>query len=378
MKKFALMAVAIIVTVMILLSKNNYNETPTLDKEPSNQVEIYQPLSVQTLKGGVANNKKPVSKKQVNALNTQVIKDEVQHIANLYEENSRYPIGSQPIRNPNDVREFQPFEQSEVKLPFPSDENDKSPIYLSAATEKFQYFQGDIIKARLQILNAEPGSAYSVSGVISGGHGELPTTLNFKVDNDSSNVFETSFDTKAVSHELMSNEMLFKFLVSVNGRSLSTTVTFRYAHPSAEFISLSEVRPVGAELRIPLKYDVFESGYYFVSAVLEDAASSLPLIQLQNEGRLSKGESTLTLNAHIAALKSMGSEGPYRLRSINIYRGAEEHENFDSPGTYVKSGIKISQFPFSQYNDEPFVDSDAQERIQFLQELSESSDDKSS
>jgi hypothetical protein len=54
------------------------------------------------------------------------------------------------------------------------------------------------------------------------------------------------------------------------------------------------------------------------------------------------------------------------LRSLNVYRGAKEHEQFDAPGSSIQSKYSIPSFPFSAYENETHVDELAQERLDFL------------
>jgi hypothetical protein len=118
-----------------------------------------------------------------------------------------------------------------------------------------------------------------------------------------------------------------------------------------------------------LQYNVFQDGYYFVKAILEDAEDSRPLIQLQSEGRLAQGNAILELRAHVSALKAQGSAGPYILRSVQTYRGAEVGETFDSPASTSQQRFSIPGFPLSDYEDAEHEDPLSTERIEFLRGL---------
>jgi len=306
---------------------------------------------------------------QENPYQDAVIEAQIQQIADQYEQNSRYPITSQPIQNPEDVRDFEPFEEAEVDLPFPDEDEDGEPIRIVAATDRFQYFNGDLIQARVQIVNGPSDTFQSVSGVLAGDQGDLPNPINFEPSTAQANTFLASFDTRIAPAELMSQEMLLKLEVTIGGRKLFTTVALRYAQPSAHISGLGLSQPLGAELVIPAQLSVFQPGYYFLSAVLEDAATGQPLIQLQNEARLNAGNAELPLKAHISALRAAGSEGPYRLRQLQILRGAEAGETSDKPGSVFQSQFDVPGFAFSAYRDEEFSDPQAQERLEFLREI---------
>jgi len=85
---------------------------------------------------------------EFNPYENEVLKAQLQQVSDVYAENIKYPIGSQPIYNPEDAREYKEFEQSEVDLPFPEKDGDANPIRISAATNTFQYFEGDSIAVR--------------------------------------------------------------------------------------------------------------------------------------------------------------------------------------------------------------------------------------
>jgi len=84
---------------------------------------------------------------------------------------------------------------------------------------------------------------------------------------------------------------------------------------------------------------------------------------------LQLGNAVFTLNAHIAALRRQGSEGPYLLRSIKLHRASEVGESSDQPGTSDQRSFQVQGFPFSAYQDEEFIDELGQERLDFLREV---------
>ena len=308
---------------------------------------------------------------EIDPFENEAFKAQLHQIAGQYRESIKYPIDSQPILNPADAREYKEFEQSEVDLPFPDNEGDENPIRISAATDRFQYFQGDSISVRVQISGAPADTFIEVNGVISGFNGDLPIEGVFSPSDPSLTVFNAVFDTTLAPSNLLTQEMLVKLNVTVGDRSLFTTVAFNYAIASAQIIGIQQVYVDGPNLRIPLQLNVFQSGYYYVSGVLEDAQTAQPLIQLQAEQRLQQGNGIISLNAHIAALSAQGSEGPYVLRSLRTYRGAEVGENFDAPASSSQSRFTIQGFPFSNYDNEEYQDEESEERADFLDGLAD-------
>ena len=305
---------------------------------------------------------------EFNPYESEVFKAQLLQVADLYAETAQYPVTSQPISNAEDVRILAPFEETEVDTPFP-DEDGLGSIRLAAAVDKHQYFLGDSIDVRLQITGAKKGVFTSAVATISGPKGDTPLSSTMNPSDQSLTEFTARFDTSIAPPTLMSPEMLMKVTVTVGDQQLFTTVGFRYALASAQLMSVSHVRQNGAELIIPLQYNVFQNGYYFVRAVLEEAKTSRPLIQLQSEGRLAQGNAILELRAHISALKAQGSAGPYILRSVHTYRGAEVGETFDAPASTSQQRFSIPGFPLSDYDDTGHEDPLTAERIEFLRSL---------
>jgi hypothetical protein len=263
---------------------------------------------------------------------------------------------------------MQPFEETEVDTPFPS-EDGIGQIRLAAAVDKYQYFVGDQIDVRLQLSGTKEGVFTNAVATLSGPKGDTPLSAAMNPSDQTLTVFTTSFDTSISPPALMSPEMLMKITVTIGDQQLFTTVGFRYARASAQLVSISQVRQHAAELIIPLHYNVYQNGYYFVKAILEDAQDSRPLIQLQSEGRLAQGNAIIELRAHISALRAQGSAGPYILRSVQTYRGAEVGETFDAPASTSQQWFSIPGFPLSDYDDTEHEDPLAAERIEFLRGL---------
>ncbi len=298
----------------------------------------------------------------------EAIRAQLLQVADLYAETSKYPHTSQPIRNPDLAKESKPFTETEVDLPFPVDGLEE-PIRLLAAVDRYQYFAGDIITARLHVVGAPPDTFVQATAVMSGSQGDTPLVATLDSVDETLTNFTGSFDTRVAPPGVMTTEMLLKMQVEVGEETLFTSVPFRYSQASAQLVAVSYVRQEAENLVIALQYNVYQPGYYFVKAILEDAQTGQPLIQLQGEDRLNQGNGNLVLKAHISALRAMGSEGPYVLRSINTYRGSEDGEAYDVPASSAAARFDIQGFPFDQYDNIAHQDDLAAERLEFLQNL---------
>jgi len=300
-------------------------------------------------------------------LETQVLKAQVQNIADQYADTARFPIGSQPIRNLADAKQPEPYEETEVETPFETESGET--IGVSAAVDRFQYFSNDTINIRLELSGVPEGAFVEALANIAGPQGDTPLSTNLNSVDASQSIFVGALDTSLAPPQTFSKEMIVKISIEIAGEPFFTTVAFNYDTASARLVGLGVVQPSGANLEIPFEYSVLSSGYYFVSAILNDQQTGRPLVALQTEGRMSQGNGRLIAKAHIQALKAAGSEGPYVLTNIRAYRGAERGEQFDVPASSVNSQYTLSAFSFSDYADEVFEDPLAQERAEFLIEL---------
>ena len=371
MKKSVWMALGLMVTVIgVLIYRSTIQtETVEVDSELSREVPSIQENPTSKPNPVVAAVANADVEEEFNPYESEVFKAQIQQVADAYEQRARFPDGSQPVFDLEAVREPEPFEFTEVDLPFPDEEGQENPIRVSAATDTYQYFQGDVISARVQISGAPADTFAAIEGVMSGAKGDLPLPILFEPTNEFLNEFTAQIDTKVAPQQLMTTEMLLKLNVTVGDKKLFTTVVFRYNTPSAEIVGVMPAQPQGPNLVIPLQVSVGQDGYYFVRGVLDDAQSAQPLIELQSEARLQTGNGVVNLNAHISALRLKGSEGPYRLRSLKLYRGAEAGEMFDHPGSSLQKSFDVAGFPFSAYQDEEYEDEYSQERLAFLRQL---------
>lgn len=359
----------LVVVLALWLRPNGDSEEREIVQTVNDKPKPKTPRSVTDKKLTTNEKSSEENGEEFNPYESEVFKAQIQQVADLFEETSRYPVGSRPVTNPDSVREVAPFEHNEVDLPFANDGDLANAIRISAATDTFQYYQGQKITVRVRVSGAPIDTFTGVTGNLSSTRGDLPYPLVFQPTDATLTEFLAEFDTQIVQPELMTPEMVAVVKVKVGDQDMLTTVSFRYDQPSAQVIGTLPSRVEGPNLVIPLQVSVSQTGYYFVRAVLDEAGTSKPLIELQNEGPLTAGNGLLELNAHIAALKYHQSEGPYKLRSIKLHRGAELGEALDVPGSTMQKQFSVQGFPFSMYSDEEFVDELAQERLEFLRQM---------
>jgi hypothetical protein len=306
---------------------------------------------------------------EINIYEDEQIKAQFIQVAEAYTEAAKYPYFSQPITNPDQVAVPKPFEFTEVDIPFPVDSQDR-PLRLSLATDKGQYFLGDIIVARLILRNAPDNAVVEVDAILASlTVGDTDVEIKFALVEGSNNEYRANIDLSMMAQEEIGAELLLKVSVDVNEEQLATTIGIRYDSAAARLTNISYARVQGEYLDIQLQYSVQASGYFFTSAVLQDAISGQPLLRLQAEGAMTESNNFMTMRAHVQALKAAGSEGPYLLTNITGYRGAERGESLDTPISSAKQNYQVQGYRFDLYDDVEFEDELAQERIDFLTKL---------
>jgi hypothetical protein len=310
-----------------------------------------------------------VSTEEINIYEDEQIKAQFMEVAQAYSETAKYPHFSQPITNPDQVAVPKPFEFTEVDTPFPVDSQDQ-PLRLSLATDKGQYFLGDIIVARLIVRNAPDNADVEVSAILASlTFGDIDVEVKFDLVEGSTNEYRANIDLSVVPAEEIGAELLLKVSVDINEEELATTIGIRYDSAAARLTNISYVRVQGEYLDIQLQYSVQTNGYFFTNAVLQDAISGKPLLRLQAEGAMTESNNFMTMRAHVQALKAAGSEGPYLLTNITGYRGAERGESLDTPISSAQQNYQIQGYRFDLYDDVEFEDELAKERIEFLTKL---------
>lgn len=303
---------------------------------------------------------------------SQQLKEELGWVAQAYEQQAKYPLTSRLVQDASLARSPKPFEEAKVDLQLPDEDGNLSPINLSASVDKIQYFMGETIAVRLLISGTEGNESISANANLKklGAADLLPANVALSDFDGNQSAFQTTINTSILNLPPSSHELVAKIMVQIDEKDYVTTVPFIFSQASAQLENVALSQPEGAFLNIPLEYSVFEAGYYFVSAYLDDAASGRPLLELQTEGLMNQGNQRLVLRAHHQALKDAGSQGPYFLRVMRSYRGGKPGEGNDVPTAISQRAYAIPAFAFENYDDIPYSDPEVEERLEALRSLS--------
>lgn len=127
----------------------------------------------------------------------------------------------------------------------------------------------------------------------------------------------------------------------------------------------------GAWLMIPVDLSTEQAGFYRLEANLYSAVSGEPLIHLMSEAELNSGRSEILLRAHIQALQHKGEAGDYLLADLVLEKMPGPPDFEVTQGKVPLEPIPVQGYPFSDYNDEAYIDADALARLEFLRSLSQ-------
>ncbi len=300
----------------------------------------------------------------------EVIKAQLMQVADMYEEASRYPVGSQPITSQEDLARYLPPSKSSVSTPFPVDGLDK-PLGLALTLSQHQAFPGQTIDVELKLDNLPEGA--SVEGIAQltslGGQWLENISWQSQTQESGSARFFGQLTLDATNSRQWPVELQVAVRAEVDEHPLIATAPLKFNPPVAVLMDVGGSRQHLSELLIPLQFQVRRPGYYFVTANLYSASTQAPLVHLEAEGPLQGIRATLELKAHAQALAVGGDEGPYELRDVRIVRSAPDNEPHDLEGMSLRKAWAVSGFSLGSYDPTPPQDEFAQERLAFLRKL---------
>lgn len=322
---------------------------------------------------GLANTTAPVSGEALmeedNPYQEAVIKGQLMQVADLYESTSQYPPYSQPIQNQIDLDKPTSDDYSGVSMPFPLP--GQATISLELNLSRLQFFHGEDIPVSLRIEGGNASDSITVFATLASFESDMPVSVSLNLTDAHRQFYSGVLGSGSQDATQWPVEMLVKAYVEWNDQQLMITAPLRYSASVATLnhVAFSEIQ--GANLRIPLEFNVRQSGYYFVSANLYSAQTRKSLIHLEAEGPMEQGAGHLDLLAHYSAMSAVQDAGPYILSDIRIQRGAEDGENHDLAGNSAYPWYEVEGYSLSDYQAETYEDPLTQERLAFLRQLGE-------
>lgn len=312
-----------------------------------------------------------------NPFEGQEVKARLQQVAEQFAEEIKYPTFSKPIRNQHELSKYLPNRSISSSLPINLLDVNAAPVEdgprISLKTSKFKYYDDETIAAEAKVSGLEAINTVSVSAY---------AMADRKIITRASEVTETSTDAHPNDHHYRIEfgdinhsdldhsgdiDVVAEFTIDGQIYQVSSLVRYPTIVASLDRIGSAEVQE--EYLVIPAFINTTSPGIHAVSGNLYDAKSGTPLVHLNAIEELGTESDVIFLKAHIAALKKMGYEGPYELKDISLARGPSAPDYVSAEGLVDFDSVAVTGFPFSDYQDIPYIDERAQARLEFLTQL---------
>ncbi|MDX1696283.1 MAG: hypothetical protein R3208_21135 [Ketobacteraceae bacterium] len=274
-----------------------------------------------------------------------------------------YPSYSRPIFSEGQMTQYVPNQSFASCLPRNLDDPGERPTSSSdnAATwvkaSRFWYFPGETITAEADVIGLDASRFSSVSArlIVDEGNEVIATATGVKIPG-TAHKYRLSFDNAGEFSIDNTKRMsiIAEFTVEDHYFEIGTSIEY-YETVVTRLDSIGPAEVIAEHLEIPVYVSTTELGIHSVSANLYDAESGIPLVHLYADKDLTLESDVITLQAHIAALKIAGSEGPYVLKDFALTRKPSPPNYVTERGSVIPSSVAIPQFPFTEYNDIPYV-----------------------
>ena len=304
-----------------------------------------------------------------NPFSGQETKARLIQISDGFAEDIQHPTTSKPIRDEVALQKYLPNQSVASSIAI-SPKIENSPE-VSIKSSKHQYFMGESITAIAQVHGLTAEQNISVSGRLIQNGKQITTAMITPLAQDP-HQFELNFHSLD-NLELNSANLarvVASFQLGSQHIEIGTAINYVSAVASVDHIAAAQVE--NEYLSIPIYITTSSPGYHQVSGILYKADSKQALLSLSAEKELLTNYDAIPLKAHIAALKSMGHEGPYVLKDVTLTRMPSKPKFTTEYGTVSQDSFNIEGFPFSDYQDVPYVDEQAQARLEFLTQLGSS------
>ncbi len=286
-------------------------------------------------------------------------------IADTFSEDIQYPEYSKPIRNKDELQKYLPNQSVASSLDLDV-KKDNSPS-ISIKSSKLQYFRGEEIIGEAAISNLTNDDIVSVSA-------RLVTSGNIVAETEgrrigASDTFLVSFEPDSLDVPPKVTELRLIANFNVEGRRYEIGTPVKYVNVVASIDYVADAQVNDTFLEVPVYLTTSQLGYHQISANLYNAETGRALVHLSAYKDVLVEKDFIVLKAHIAALKVAGHEGPYFLDDLTLTRMPSPPRFITEFGTVPDEKITLNGYPFSDYRDEPYIDEQAQERLEFLSKL---------
>ncbi len=292
------------------------------------------------------------------------MKLQLKSVSKAFEKSIKYPVYSQPVNeNQWDLLNPNAFVKNSRKLSKESD--------LSASIELSSYilFEDTPIELTVNISDSQqPVHLISYQAEIISQNKVVDTpALKIVSETDSSIVIKGRINTDSSSN--WDSDLQIRINLDLNNNTNIFVSSFKYAQKLVELINISNSYVDSTDLVIPLEFEVNESGRYITSANLFSKKTGKPIAHLFTKENLSLSNTRMNLTVHSSLFRDINDSGPYELKNFSIKRLPSKPGDKTGYGYTRIKQANINGFELDRYSDEPYVNLQAQQRLEFLQQL---------
>lgn len=293
------------------------------------------------------------------------LRQSLTQVADVYREQNRYPPFSQPIGSELEAQRYRYNQPQQVSIPFPLANGATFDAKLTL--DRYHYFTGDEQRLTLSLTTSDDSLVRDLSLSVTDLAGSVLHRQSLSLPADSSVRHTLTVDLSNQASD-WPRELQWRLQASVGQQRLSVAAPFTYEAPVVTLTGITDPHIDGEFLVLPLSLDYDRSGYYFVQANLYSTDGE-PLLHLETEGPLTATDPGLRLRASGPALIDLNAPGPYVLRDVHLTRMGGNGIP-DLQGQAPQDEFPIPAFDLGGYADSTWSDPLAQQRQEFLDELS--------
>ncbi len=296
------------------------------------------------------------------------MRHQFQKVAQQYQQDIQFPSYSKPLKS-TDWAQLNPLPFIPQRLALSASEDVSAEIVLP----HYQITRGDELTVQVRIMGDQLHIG-SVEATLAHAHQQSSSIVSVQLQQSTTQQSEYVYDGVVSRRQLESlddGEILVRASIRLQESGVNDLVaTFELSDSVAQLTEVGDAFIDGADLVIPLAFDVEEAGLYRVRANLFDQASGDPISHLNSAFKLSRFQNTGQLKAHAATLRHAGSGGPYVLTDISVIKAPETPGEKSAYGSSVAEEFPVSGFDLDAYSREEYQDPLNQKRLEFLQRMS--------
>ncbi len=219
-------------------------------------------------------------------------------IAGAYADELRYPSYSRPLSK-YDLDRLEPNFFAEQKVPV----NDEG-AELTLSLEKYRFISPEPVNVKL----SGGGIEHATVSLRAVGSNDVVEEAQFEFKGSAWLATLAGGKDYPMDAELVVN-------TRVMGKSIPMVAHLKYVEPTARIVEVKPPTANGSDMQFEVKLDVTKAGLYRVKANLLRADGS-PIAHLVNKKKLSKGNQSLDLNAHVSVLE--GQVTPFMVTTFTV------------------------------------------------------------